>query len=132
MLQKYIEEVTEKYGEISKISFRTKELDPEGGWSRSVTAKIVLKNGTIYYNERTKDVYLKAFLKALSMNSACKNCKFQRLPRQADLTMGDFWGIEKVDNEMFDPKGTSVVLINNNHGKEYFDMVKERLSLIHI
>ncbi|CUM72004.1 polysaccharide pyruvyl transferase family protein [Roseburia inulinivorans] len=130
VLQKYIEEVTEKYGEISKISFRTKELDPEGGWSRSVTAKIVLKNGTIYYNERTKDVYLKAFLKALSMNSACKNCKFQRLPRQADLTMGDFWGIEKVDNEMFDPKGTSVVLINNNHGKEYFDMVKERFIRI--
>ncbi len=130
VLQKYMEELTNEYGEIEKIYFRTKDLDCDGGWTRSVTIKIVLKDGTVRYNERTNDIYLKAFLKALSMNSACRNCKFQKLPRQADITMGDFWGIENADKEAFDKKGTSVVLINNEHGRQYFESVKAEFKSV--
>ena len=51
----------------------------------------------------------------------CENCQFSRLPRQGDISIGDFWNIEKFDKTFNDGKGTSLVLINNEHGKNLYD-----------
>ncbi|MEG1871161.1 MAG: Coenzyme F420 hydrogenase/dehydrogenase, beta subunit C-terminal domain, partial [Peptostreptococcaceae bacterium] len=36
----------------------------------------------------------------------------------SDITIGDFWGIERVMPEMDDDKGTSLVLMNTQKGKQ--------------
>ena len=37
--------------------------------------------------------------------------------------MGDFWGVKKILPNMFDDKGTSLVFINSQKGKEMFDNI---------
>ena len=43
---------------------------------------------------------------------------FSELPRLGDLTIGDFWGIQKIDASQNDNKGTSIVLFNSKKGQE--------------
>ena len=50
------------------------------------------------------------------------------MPRQGDLTIGDFWGIPKYDEEMSDLKGTSVVLVNNKKAEEFFEKLKSGMK----
>lgn len=42
------------------------------------------------------------------------------MPRRADLTLADFWGIEHIDPQMDEDKGTSLVLVNSPKGKNYW------------
>ena len=67
---------------------------------------------------------MKAFLNNLCLRKTCTNCKFQTIPRQGDITIGDFWGIWNYDKNLNDEKGTSVVLINNKKGQYLLDILK--------
>lgn len=98
---------------IESIDFRNKELF---GWSSSIVIK--LKNGKIYKNTHVQDSFYRAFLNSLGVRKSCSNCKFSCLPRQGDVTIGDFWGISKYRKELNDNRGTSLVLINNKKGNE--------------
>ena len=46
----------------------------------------------------------------LYIRPSCGDCDFKGIPRQSDITLADFWGIE---SKLDDDKGTSLVLINN-------------------
>ena len=39
----------------------------------------------------------------------------------SDFTLGDFWGIWEIDNKMDDDKGTSLVLVHSNKGKNIWE-----------
>ena len=75
-----------------------------------------------------KNLYSKAFLGNLSLRPSCYNCHSKSVERQSDITLADFWGIEKICPEFFDNKGTSLVLINSPKGKKLFDAIS---ALIH-
>ncbi|MGN0656002.1 MAG: Coenzyme F420 hydrogenase/dehydrogenase, beta subunit C-terminal domain, partial [Ruminiclostridium sp.] len=55
---------------------------------------------------------------------SCYDCKFKGFPRIADITIADYWGIEKAAPEFDDNKGVSLVLINTDRGKELFEKIK--------
>lgn len=42
-----------------------------------------------------------------------------------DITIADYWGIEKAAPEFDDNKGVSLVLVNNDVGEKAFDTVKD-------
>ncbi len=44
-----------------------------------------------------------------------------------DITIADYWGIEKAAPEFDDNKGVSLVLINNENGKKALEEVKYQL-----
>mgnify|MGYP002536809347 CR=1 FL=1 len=44
-----------------------------------------------------------------------------------DITIADYWGIEKAAPEFDDNKGVSLVLVNNEAGENIFEKVKKRL-----
>ena len=129
-LKKYLVEKEQDLGEIADIQFRTKEHVPDGGWKRSVTLKLVKKNGDVVYEERSHCNYLNAFLKTISINQVCASCKFARIPRQGDITIGDFWEIDKYDKNLDDDKGTSVIIINNDAGKLFLESLKRKVKLL--
>lgn len=58
---------------------------------------------------------------------SCHNCKFKGFPRIADITLADFWGVEKYLSKDYDNNlGTSMVLLNSEK-EEYF--MKRKLLL---
>lgn len=111
--QKYLRDV---HGNrpVSYVGFKDKEY----GWHASMTIKF--KDGEVFNEPCEKDVYFWSYLSGVNKNAACGDCPFARLPRQGDITIGDFWGISDYKKELNDGKGTSVVLINNKKGERFF------------
>ena len=117
--EKYLEWQKENYqSNIKSISFREKKL----GW-KQFSVEIQFENFKIYTKPFGEDLYGDLFLKNVSLRPSCYHCKFKEMPRCADLSLGDCWGIEKNFPEMDDNKGTSVVLIHSKKGQSLFKQI---------
>ena len=75
---------------------------------------------------------MKLFLKNLILRESCYNCKFKGNNRISDITMADFWGIEKIHKEFDDDKGVSAIIINTNKGIDIFSLIENKLNKIKI
>ena len=116
----YINFLKEKYTpKLEFLSFR----DKSGGW-KNYSMKI--KAGDRFYHDTTAiRTWQYMFFAGLLQNKSCFNCKFATRKRYSDITLSDFWGIEKVDMNMAnETKGLSMVMINTQKGKELFESVK--------
>ncbi len=72
------------------------------------------------------DPYMNGFLDDTYLRRSCYRCRFKTLPRDyADLTIADFWGVDRAYPDLYDGKGTSLILFHNAHGMELFDENKE-------
>lgn len=80
--------------------------DKEQGWHR--------------FGIFSDDHYMQVFLSNLSLRPSCYSCPSKRGKSGSDITLGDFWGIEHIDPEIDDDKGTSLVLINTLKGEKFF------------
>ena len=124
VFRKFILQRKKEHGAIKSLSFRDKK---KYGWTHSTTIEFF--NGSTYQKYRTDSSYMKSFLSLLSLRKSCGQCLFAHIPRKGDLTLGDFWGIAKYESSYDDAKGTSIVLINNNHGKSLFEQLLKSLIL---
>lgn len=70
---------------------------------------------------------MRLFLNRICQNTSCDGCHYRKLSRIADITLGDYWGISSYHPEMNDNKGTSVVLLNTEHGKALFESVTDKV-----
>ena len=130
VFEKYVEEIeTENSAYASSTIFRNKQK----GWRLfSMTTSLNTISGDHFHFSKTlnKDKFLQFFLKNICLNTSCADCHYAKLPRIADITLGDFWGIEKFHPKMDDNKGTSMVLLNTEHGKVLFTQVVSSIILI--
>lgn len=62
---------------------------------------------------------MNAFLSNLSLRPSCYACPVKSGKSGSDITLGDFWGIEKVLPEFDDNKGCSAVLVYTEKGERY-------------
>lgn len=67
---------------------------------------------------RGKDLYSRAYHSGMIDRPSCYSCQFKGYPRIADVTLADFWGVEKVAKELDNDTGTSAILINSEKGKK--------------
>lgn len=122
--RKYLDGIEEKYN--SKI-VHTENKSKEYGW-RNLTQKFVFENGEEAFDIASTSAFVKGYVGThLYCRPSCYECKFKGFPRMADITIGDFWGIEKHDKSMDKNLGLSMVLINSQKGKVYFEEVKKRI-----
>ena len=106
-----------------RISFRRKDY----GWKR-YSVSFLFKNDTEYLNNLRDDVYMKAFLKNISLRPSCHSCKFKTINRQSDITLADFWGVNNIFPDMDDDKGTSLVFVNNQKGNSVFNAIIDKMQ----
>lgn len=119
--QKYISYREKVSGKslAKRIAFRRKDE----GWKR-FSVSFGFDNNTEYRQTFDKDLYMKAFLKDISLRPSCYHCEYKTLHRQSDITLADFWGVENVLPEMDDDKGTSLIFINSVKGQQMFEKIK--------
>jgi len=101
----------------------------KNGW-QSLASQVTFDNGKESLKNGDEDWWVKGFLYGdLYTRESCYNCKYKVLPRKnADITVGDFWGIQnQKKDDMF--KGISVVLVNTKKGSRLFDEVNDRLII---
>jgi len=76
-----------------------------------------------------EDRYLKGYHSGLFYRPSCYNCQYANPNRVSDITMADFWGVEKLFLEEDVHKGVSVILVNTPKGQEVLKGLKETMDL---
>lgn len=122
--EKYISSM-EKSGHInvSKVIFRYKISD----WKELGVHKIDSETCFTCKLKHT-DPFIQMFLKNYSLRPSCYACNVKK-NKVSDITLGDFWGVEKICPEINDGKGVSLVLVRSSRGKELINEVHNRLLL---
>lgn len=105
--------------QIYQYTFRYKVQNQNKEWS-NLNVKIDFKNGKSLIRNCSEDPYMESFLNGMLNRECCGTCPFASVERVSDITLGDFWGIDKVIPELSELKtnGTSLLLVNSNKGKE--------------
>lgn len=81
------------------------------------------RGGYCFSKAKTETSWYSSFLNILNCRKSCGACHFNKIPREGDITLGDFWGIRELSEVLNDGKGISVVTINNEKGKLLFKSV---------
>lgn len=116
-------QISQKDIRLKDVSFRNKE----NGWKKysfSLTFSITQKKNEEKANQSIVDrnsAYLQMMFRYANLRPICYECPFKSCKSQSDITIADYWGIDKLHPEMDDDKGTSMVFINTIKGETYFD-----------
>lgn len=122
--RKYLDSLERKFGgKVVYVKAKNKEL----GW-RNLTRKVVFDNGKAYYGVHMQDDFRRGYHTNVYCRPSCYECQFKGFPRIADITIADYWGIEKVNPNMDNNIGTSMILLNSDKGIAYFEKVKDKLE----
>ena len=114
---------------ITGISFRDKRLgwkkygldlrlaSDSGGEKKSVSTSVNTSDScNSLYEPFTDNIYMKAFLCNWSLRPSCYACRAKGGTSQADMTIGDFWGVQNVEVVEDDDKGVSCVVCRTARG----------------
>ena len=122
---KYMEMLERQFGsKATHIKFKNKKW----GW-HNFSLRVNFENGQEYCKDRWHDLFFIGYLQSGNFaRPSCYVCPFKGFPQKADITLADFWGIEKIDPSMDQDKGTSLVMVNSGKGQRLFDSIKERID----
>ena len=103
---------------VKNFDFRDKRF----GW-RAHLETIDFEKGSFSTN-----YYTNLFYSSLIVRPSCFECRWANLNREADFTLGDFWGIENVNKNFDDNKGVSLIFVNTDRARIIFDKIKENFE----
>lgn len=115
--RKYIRNQELKAGKINHINFRCKEVS----WQQYGFKE------NDYFIPHEVNSYMRMFQRDYCLRPSCYECQAKTF-RKSDITIGDFWGIEKVVPELNDNYGTSLIITRTERGQSIFDKIKESLN----
>ena len=105
---------------VTDFRFRNKEL----GW-RGYHVSAVIDGKFV-----SDSLWLQSFNNLFSHNMinrlSCGECAFANYSRCGDITIGDFWGLERTHPELCDPLGVSLVITNTEKGEHFFRQLELR------
>ena len=128
LFNKYIQWLETKLGEkIIYYGFRDKDV---GGWTCGGKTKTKTKTKTKIING-AMDPYYSSFMRGETYKLSCYSCPFASVEnRPADISIGDFWGVELLYPQFESKNGVSCCIINNEKGKKLFDLTKNKFDFI--
>lgn len=108
---------------VRKVWFKYKD----GGWKSSPRrVRIDFSDGGFVVQNGRDCLYMNGYLESnLYLRPCCGECQFKGFPRQGDITLADFWGL---DESLDDDKGASMMLLNNEKGRRLFHDAAEGLE----
>lgn len=74
--------------------------------------------------------FLYSFIMAYTYRLSCYSCPFARLPRQGDITLGDFWGVNDYYQNVDASQGCSLILLNTIKGIKLWQDVNPEMFYI--
>ena len=107
--------------DITSVKFR----DKVSGWKNYSSNLYYQKSG----NEEqiiTLQPFMNLFLSNMILRPSCSSCLFKAGKCGSDITLGDFWGIDRVLPGFDDDKGVSAVLVYNK------DVVKKLIASLDV
>lgn len=105
--------------------------DKTTGW-RDYSFTILDKEQSVIFSEKaSKNKYMMAFTRNLTLRSACFQCPAKDGKSLSDITLADFWGVENLDLKILDDdKGMSFVSLNTRKGELAFKSLSIRCESV--
>lgn len=88
-----------------------------------------LKNGQEQVESYEQNVYSKGFCKDLYLRPSCHQCHFKGIERCSDITIGDFWGIERFLPGFGDQYGVSAIIVHTDKGRKMYHQIQNELVM---
>jgi len=110
---------TEHGSEIVGVNFRDKSFK----WHSHVE--------TVHFSDGSKvsgTIYRDLFYEHFGLRPSCFYCRYASFHRISDLSIGDFWGIEKAVPDFQDDKGVSLLLVNTEKGAHLWEAIKPQME----
>ena len=121
----FCEQKTKK--KIIDYQFRIKDY----GWhSTNHIERIKYKGGKNDSKTALSQSFKYLFYSCKTLRDSCFECPFANVDRVADITIGDFWGIEKYYKEFDDNTGISLMIINTPKGADVFEKINTIVDYI--
>lgn len=120
----YKEEMEKELGKIISIN-QTAKYEP---WAPLIFKNLLIKkaDGTEVKKSSANDAYLTGYFNGNLLRRSCTECPGASLPRCADITIGDFFGLGAIRKYKFhDEWGVSMLMVNTEHGEHLFNACKE-------
>ena len=112
-LQEYVQAIS-KGSKVTKVGFR-------GDHDFNFT--LYHDDELIYNRTSWDDYYFSAFLEGVIYRDNCYECRYARKERISDITIGDFWGIDKSTLKEQCKGRISVILANTKKGLSLLDNI---------
>lgn len=109
----------------SVINLRFREKVPDQ--KRTCVKYTFSDNSTIMESTSTSFLF-RCFADNYALRENCFRCQYAQTNRIADMTLADFWGYVPENIKFFNCwKGISIILVNNNRGRELFNLIQDKL-----
>lgn len=127
LFRKHLDYYEGVFGSKTKdVKFKFK--DKEHPWGQLAT-KIIFENGKEHVSRGVGDFFMVSFLlTGFAVRPSCIECPFKSFPRKADVSLGDFWGIQQYSKEDA-KKGFSLLLVNSEKGANLLNQVADQLYI---
>lgn len=126
ILESYVSNDEKATGKVlDNIYFRYKDND----WLNYKVQKRYT-DGSVVNIPASADLFMNLFLCNQMLNRACYNCPHAHLPRPGDLTLGDFWGIQKIHPEWPVSHGISSLIANTDKGNDLLHKLAQEGTII--
>ncbi|GFO86204.1 Coenzyme F420 hydrogenase/dehydrogenase, beta subunit C-terminal domain [Anaerostipes butyraticus] len=113
----------------TQINMRSKE----SGWSRyGYSTEFVYSPDHITRTKNGQDLFMKAFIGNICLRNSCSDCKAKGVERCTDFTLGDYWGIWNQHPEFDDNKGTSVVFVHTEKGRQILNELQDQIDSLQV
>ena len=90
------------------------------GWGEYLEI-IEYSDGVVEQGTRLAGVWKEIFYSEATLRPSCYSCPWSIDKRPGDITIGDYWGIEREHPEFRDQLGVSLVIVNTQNGMEAID-----------
>lgn len=124
--RKYLQWQEEKHGTCVAVDFRNKY---DFGWAAHVET-MIMEDMLGARHQVDSSVFKNMFYGHSILRPACYECAYKTLHHPADITIADYWEIDRAAPGFNDNKGVSLVLINNEKGRQHFEKVKGDLIVL--
>lgn len=114
--QKYLEwQEKRNKSKVKSVNFRNKT---KFGWKAHIET-------LTFENDKNvdSDIFRRIFYGHYALRPSCYKCPYKDIMHPADITIADYWGIDDAVPNFNDDKGVSLVLVNNEKGNGFFEMV---------
>lgn len=127
VFQKYIQELLKDDEILLNVDFRykIKNIAYKKSNVNNTNFVRILTNRNETAECYSENSFIKLFLSDICLRNSCYYCKYQRFPRQGDMTIGDFWGIQKYKKSYKDELGVSLCLFNNKKAEKFYNILKK-------
>ncbi len=120
----YIKSI-EKKNNLKVINFECR--NKKTGWKNS-SVKATFEDGSERYESVRHNNFTRAFLNKYISRPSCYNCEFTGDNKHSDITIGDFWGIDKVIHGINNDTGVSLLKVNNKKGEQLFNDISNQIE----